>query len=196
MRRPVLLSAGGTGGHLFPAQALGEALRARGVPVELVTDTRAARFDASFPARAVHRIASATPTGAGAASKARAALVLGRGTLSALALLKRIDPAIVVGFGGYPTVPPMLAARLLRIPAILHEQNAVMGRANRLLSAGAMHIATGFPDLGGIAPSLRDRIVTRAIPCGPSSSWRVPLPILRRTVCCGCLSPAVRKARA
>ena len=140
----VLLAAGGTGGHLFPAESLAHALIARGASVELVTDTRAAQYAANFPASAVHGVAAATPTGGSALSRVRAISMLGVGTLSAINLLRRLKPSIVVGFGGYPTVPPLMAASLLRIPTILHEQNAVMGRANRFLSGRVDHIATGF----------------------------------------------------
>ena len=140
----VLLAAGGTGGHLFPAESLAHALIARGAKVELVTDTRAAQYAANFPASAVHGVAAATPTGGSALSRVRAISMLGVGTLSAINLLRRLKPSIVVGFGGYPTVPPLMAASLLRIPTILHEQNAVMGRANRFLSGRVDHIATGF----------------------------------------------------
>ena len=141
---PVLLAAGGTGGHLFPAQALAHALEARGIPVELVTDDRALRYGASFPARAIHAVPSATPTGGGLSAKAGAALALAHGTLVSLALLRRVKPRVVVGFGGYPTVPPLLAASLMRVPAVLHEQNAVMGRANRFLTGRVRRVATGF----------------------------------------------------
>lgn len=145
---PVLLAAGGTGGHLFPAEALSRALAARGVPVELMTDTRALAYAGSFPADAVHSVPAATPTGGSAFSKARALLTLVHGTLKARGLLKRIAPSVVVGFGGYPTVPPMLAGSLLRLPVVLHEQNAVMGRANAFLAKRATAIATGFATLG------------------------------------------------
>lgn len=144
-QRPVLLAAGGTGGHLFPAEALAHALAARGVPVELITDSRALKYGASFPARAVHSVASATPTGASALSRATAIASLGLGTLQALNTLRRLKPRAIVGFGGYPTVPPMLAAALLRIPSVLHEANAVMGRANRMLAGRVTAVATGFP---------------------------------------------------
>ena len=149
--RCILIAAGGTGGHLFPAEALAIALAKRGFPVELATDERALKYGGDFPARATHAIPSATPTGAGIASKARAALVLTRGVALALMRVRKIAPLAVVGFGGYPTVPPLLAAALLKLPTLLHEQNAVMGRANRFLAARVGIIATGFPTLKGVA---------------------------------------------
>ncbi len=150
--RAVLVAAGGTGGHLFPAEALSHALKKRGVPVELVSDSRALKYGADCPARAVHAIPAATPSGGSILGKALAALTLARGTFVARGLLRRIKPLAVVGFGGYPTVPPLLAAAQLKIPSILHEQNAVMGRANRFLGAGATAIATGFPEISGLDP--------------------------------------------
>jgi UDP-N-acetylglucosamine--N-acetylmuramyl-(pentapeptide) pyrophosphoryl-undecaprenol N-acetylglucosamine transferase len=152
--RCFLLAAGGTGGHLFPAAALAAALAKRGVPVELMTDERALKYRRDFPARAVHVIPSATPTGAGAFNKARAAAMLAAGAAVALVKLGRIRPRAVVGFGGYPTVPPLVAASLLRIPTVLHEQNAVMGRANRFLSPRVGAVASGFPNLKGVNPAI------------------------------------------
>ena len=148
--RGVLLAAGGTGGHLFPAAALAAALVRRGVEVDLATDDRAQKYGGDFPARAIHVIPSATPTGAGIVSKALAAATLGRGIVVSYALLRRLRPLAVVGFGGYPTVPPLVAASLLRLPTILHEQNAVIGRANKFLAGRVNLIATGFPNLQGI----------------------------------------------
>ena len=130
----VLLAAGGTGGHLFPAAALAAALQARGIVVDLATDDRALKYGGDFPARGVHAIPSATPTRAGLAAKAQAAAALGLGVVAAARLIRRLKPAAVVGFGGYPTVPPLVAASLLRVPGVLHEQNAVLGRANAFLS--------------------------------------------------------------
>jgi UDP-N-acetylglucosamine--N-acetylmuramyl-(pentapeptide) pyrophosphoryl-undecaprenol N-acetylglucosamine transferase len=147
---PVLIAAGGTGGHLFPAEALGNALKARGIAVELLTDRRAKQYGGDFPARAVHQIAAATPSDGTLLARAKAIVTLTAGTLAALLLLRRLSPAVVVGFGGYPSVPPVLAAALLRIPTILHEQNAVMGRANRFLAARVDAVATGFPTLKGV----------------------------------------------
>lgn len=164
---PILVAAGGTGGHLFPAQALSAELQARDFIVELVTDERALRYGGTFPARAMHTISAATPTGGSIFSKVKAASVLGWGTLQATRLLRKIRPACVVGFGGYPTVPPILAARILRIPAILHEQNAVMGRANRFLGGQVRHIATGFPDIGGAGDDRLAKCVHTGNPVRP-----------------------------
>jgi UDP-N-acetylglucosamine--N-acetylmuramyl-(pentapeptide) pyrophosphoryl-undecaprenol N-acetylglucosamine transferase len=145
---PVLLAAGGTGGHLFPAEALARVLEGRDLRVELVTDSRALAYTGSFPAAAIHAVHAATPTGGSPLAKARALLTLGRGTWQARQLIARIRPSVIVGFGGYPTVPPMLAGSFGRFPVILHEQNAVMGRANAFLARRATAIATGFAALG------------------------------------------------
>ncbi len=144
-RAPVLLAAGGTAGHLFPAEALAVALSRRGIAVELATDARAARFAQDFPAEHRHVIPSATWRGRDPLSLASTAAILAWGTLKSWMLLRRMRPAAVVGFGGYPTIPPVLAAGFLNIPTLIHEQNGVMGRANRLLAPRVRAIATGFP---------------------------------------------------
>ncbi len=164
----VLVAAGGTGGHLFPAQALSHALVARGARVRLATDERALKYGGDFPAEAIYEIASATPTSGGLAAKARAALTLGKGVVEAYGLLGRIKPRVVVAFGGYPTVPPALAASLRGIPLVLHEQNAVMGRANRFLARRAKIIACGFPTLDGLPDGLRDRVAQVGNPVRPA----------------------------
>jgi UDP-N-acetylglucosamine--N-acetylmuramyl-(pentapeptide) pyrophosphoryl-undecaprenol N-acetylglucosamine transferase len=150
----VLLAAGGTGGHLFPAEALADALGRRGIAVDLATDERAERYGKAFPARHIHLIASATVRGRDPLSLARTAAMLGIGTLQAWRLIARVEPAAVVGFGGYPTVPPVLAATLRKIPTVIHEQNAVMGRANRLLAPRVTAIATGFAGVLAGTPAL------------------------------------------
>ncbi|TMJ04927.1 MAG: undecaprenyldiphospho-muramoylpentapeptide beta-N-acetylglucosaminyltransferase [Alphaproteobacteria bacterium] len=151
-RALVLLAAGGTGGHLFPAQALADALNRRGIEVDLATDERATRYGQDFPARETHVIPSATIRGRDPISLARTAGVLGLGAMKALLLLRRIRPAAVVGFGGYPTLPPVLAATLRRIPTVIHDANAVLGRANKLLSSRVTAIATSFPGVALDAP--------------------------------------------
>ena len=162
--QPILLAAGGTGGHLFPAESLAVALARRGLPVELVTDDRAIRYGGAFPARAIHTIASATPRGGSIISKGLAAFTLLRGTIGALSLLRRVRPQCVVGFGGYPTVPPLLAAAMLRMPSVLHDQNAVLGKANRFLASSVDAIGSGFPTLGGVPQSLRGRVTCTGNP--------------------------------
>jgi UDP-N-acetylglucosamine--N-acetylmuramyl-(pentapeptide) pyrophosphoryl-undecaprenol N-acetylglucosamine transferase len=155
---PILLCAGGTGGHLFPAEALASVLLQRGYKVELATDSRALKYGTQFPADAVHAVAAATPSGGSLIAKATALATLARGTLLARALIKRIRPSAVVGFGGYPTVPPVLAASSLSIATIIHEQNAIIGRANRFLAPRVTAIATGFASLARVD----DRIKAKA----------------------------------
>src|SRR3954463_10752581 len=147
MRPLVLLAAGGTGGHLFPAQALAEALKRREVEVDLATNERATRYGQDFPARQTHLIPSATIRGRDPVSLLKTAGTLGAGAMKALLLLRRIRPTAVVGFGGYPTLPPLLAATLRRIPTVIHDANAVMGRANRVLAPRVTAIATSFPNM-------------------------------------------------
>src|SRR5262245_784595 len=126
----VLLAAGGTGGHLFPAEALSIALGKRGVRVELATDVRATRYGAAFPADATHVIPSETVRGRNPVALARTGATLALGTWKAWSLLGQRKPVAVVGFGGYPTIPPVLAATLRGVPTIIHDSNAVIGRAN------------------------------------------------------------------
>jgi UDP-N-acetylglucosamine--N-acetylmuramyl-(pentapeptide) pyrophosphoryl-undecaprenol N-acetylglucosamine transferase len=141
----VVLAAGGTGGHLFPAEALAVALARRGIAIDLATDERATRYGAEFPARATHIVPSATFRGTNPVAVARTLWSLGSGVLRAYALLGKIKPAAVVGFGGYPTIPPVAAASLRRVPTIIHDSNAVLGRANKLLAPRVTAIATTFP---------------------------------------------------
>ena len=155
----VLIAAGGTGGHLFPAEALAVVLRSRGIDVDLATDKRAAPFAKSFPAGQVHVLPADTVRGRDPVSLARTAARLGFGTLRAMWLLIAERPKAVVGFGGYPTVPPILAAWIVRVPRIVHEQNAVMGRANRMLAGRATVIATGYPKIFSDAPKLSAKAV-------------------------------------
>jgi UDP-N-acetylglucosamine--N-acetylmuramyl-(pentapeptide) pyrophosphoryl-undecaprenol N-acetylglucosamine transferase len=151
----VLLAAGGTGGHLFPAHALAEALARRGVTVDLATDHRAERYGDKFPARHIHIIASDTLRRRDPISIARTAVMLAIGAIQALRLIGRIQPSAVVGFGGYPTLPPVTAATLRKIPSVIHEQNAVMGRANRLLAPRVSAIATSFAGVLEREPKLK-----------------------------------------
>src|SRR5262245_38966194 len=141
--RPVVLATGGTGGHVFPAEALAGELEARGVPFTLITDARGRQWQGALARRPIHYIHSASPTGS-LGRRLKASLLLGLGFFEAWWALLRIGPSVVVGFGGYASVPTMIAARLWRLPAALHEQNAVLGRANRLALGGVSRIATSF----------------------------------------------------
>jgi UDP-N-acetylglucosamine--N-acetylmuramyl-(pentapeptide) pyrophosphoryl-undecaprenol N-acetylglucosamine transferase len=164
----ILVSAGGTGGHLFPAESLANALKAAGARVALATDKRVGALSGSFPADEVIEIPSATPSGRSVPQMARAALLLSAGIVRAVPALRRLKPAAVVGFGGYPTVPPVLAAAMLRTPTIIHEQNGVMGRANRLLARWADVIATGSATVKGIPSGIRGKIVHTGNPVRPA----------------------------
>jgi UDP-N-acetylglucosamine--N-acetylmuramyl-(pentapeptide) pyrophosphoryl-undecaprenol N-acetylglucosamine transferase len=153
VQRCIVVAAGGTGGHLFPAFALAEELQRRGYAVELMTDMRGDRYGSGFPARAIHKVHSATLKGRSPLALANTGATLARGVREAYALLGRIKPSAVVGFGGYSTFPPLLAARLRKIPTALHEQNAVMGRANRMLARRATAIAASFEGTKSLEPA-------------------------------------------
>ena len=142
--RSVMLAAGGTGGHLFPAFALAQELGRRSIAVDLVTDMRGDRYGTSFPARAIYRVPSGTFAGRSVLGAGQTAWMLARGIAASFKLLGEIKPGAVVGFGGYPAFPPLVAARLRKIPTALHEQNAVLGRANRALAKHVTAVATSF----------------------------------------------------
>lgn len=139
-----VLMAGGTGGHLFPAMALAQELARRGHVVDLMTDHRVASYGANFPAREVHVVSAATPSLSNPLKFVVDGGKIVRGIGVAIGKLRRIKPDAVIGFGGYPTFPPFMAANLLGLPGILHEQNAVMGRANRALGRFADLLAMSF----------------------------------------------------
>ncbi len=139
-----VLMAGGTGGHLFPAMALAQELRRRGHDIQLMTDHRVAAYGDKFPASQTHIVPSATPSVRNPVKFVVAGCKIAWGTAIAFGKLSAVRPDAVIGFGGYPVFPPFLAARLLGIPGLLHEQNAVMGRANRALARFANRIALSF----------------------------------------------------
>ncbi|MDX8435117.1 undecaprenyldiphospho-muramoylpentapeptide beta-N-acetylglucosaminyltransferase [Mesorhizobium sp. M4B.F.Ca.ET.215.01.1.1] len=143
-RGVILLAAGGTGGHLFPAEALAHELNERGWKVHLATDHRAERYSGQFPAVNIHPIQSATLGSKNPLAVLSALWAIWRGVRQASAVITRIKPEAVVGFGGYPTLPPLYAATRRKVPSLIHEQNAVMGRANRALAGRVDAIAGGF----------------------------------------------------
>jgi UDP-N-acetylglucosamine--N-acetylmuramyl-(pentapeptide) pyrophosphoryl-undecaprenol N-acetylglucosamine transferase len=142
--KSVVLAAGGTGGHLFPAFALAQELGRRSLTVDLLTDQRAHRYGADFPARASYALPAASVLGKSPLAAVKSGVTLLRGLAAAARVLGRLRPNAVVGFGGYPSFAPLLAARLYRLPTLLHEQNAVLGRANRLLARQVSAVATSF----------------------------------------------------
>lgn len=157
-RGTFVLAAGGTGGHLFPAQALAEELIRRGYTIHLMTDERVRDYGKSFPATETHIVPSAT------LSLSKPWLVPGRalrlygGYRAARAILSRLRPLAVIGFGGYPSFPPIMAAARLKIPSCVHDQNAVMGRANRVLARWADAVASSFPTLMGLPPEAKGKL--------------------------------------
>jgi UDP-N-acetylglucosamine--N-acetylmuramyl-(pentapeptide) pyrophosphoryl-undecaprenol N-acetylglucosamine transferase len=164
--RTILLSAGGTGGHLFPAEALAHEMTRRGWSVHLATDRRAERYAGGFPAAAVHTIPSATFGSRNPFAMAHSGWTLWRGFVRASSIMQRLKPSIVVGFGGYPTLPPLFAATRRGIPSLIHEQNAVMGRANRALASRVTAIAGGFMAEG--EGSAADKMVVTGNPVRPA----------------------------
>lgn len=177
-RAPVLVAAGGTGGHLFPAEALAAALARRGIAVHLATDRRAARYSGAISEDAIHVISSATLRARNPLSMARTASLLGLGLLQAYALIGRLRPAAVIGFGGYPTIPPLLAASWRGVPSLIHDANAVIGRANRMLARRVTAIATTFPDVFGGDPVLTAKATLTGNPVRPAvvSAASIPYP--------------------
>ena len=164
----ILLAAGGTGGHLFPAEALGVELMKRGLRVRLATDSRALRYSGLFSRDMIDVVPSETVRGRTPWSLAYTGIMLAAGTVVALNLMRRLRPAAVVGFGGYPTLPPLLAARLAGIPGIIHDANAVLGRANRFLSGRVNAIATSLPGVLDRDPALAAKTTTVGTPMRPA----------------------------
>jgi UDP-N-acetylglucosamine--N-acetylmuramyl-(pentapeptide) pyrophosphoryl-undecaprenol N-acetylglucosamine transferase len=140
----ILLSSGGTGGHIFPAQAVAETLLARGYKLALVTDRRGSAYKGALMAIDTYAIQAAGVSGRGPFAKIAALGRLTAGYFQARRLLRYLKPNVIVGFGGYPTIPALLAASHLGIKSTIHEQNAVLGRANRILAPRATRIATAF----------------------------------------------------
>ena len=143
-RGSIMLGAGGTGGHLFPAQALGEELIRRGWEVDLITDTRGNVFGAEFPARKIYKVAAATFRGRSPIEATKTLGTLGNGFQASYRIMGESTPKAIIGFGGYPTLAPVLAAAGRGIPTAIHEQNSVMGQANRFLAPIVKAIACSF----------------------------------------------------
>ena len=140
----LLIAAGGTGGHMFPAQALAEAMVRRGWRVKLSTDARGARYTGGFPATVkVEEVASATFARGGVLAKLGVPFRIAGGILGAVLAQLKDKPAVVVGFGGYPTIPALAAAWVLRRPRMIHEQNGILGRVNQVFAPRVDTVACG-----------------------------------------------------
>ena len=137
----VVVAAGGTGGHMFPAQAFADEMHARGWTVALVTDERGLRFPGLFPGVPVTKVEAASTGRSGWRSLPQVALSIWKGRSAARKLFKEMRPRAVIGFGGYPALPGLLAGLSLYLPCLIHEQNAVLGRTNRYLAPRVRAIA-------------------------------------------------------
>ena len=154
----VILAAGGTGGHLVPAHALAAELKSRGHGVGLVTDARGAKIPGLFDDVPVH-VLPAGRIGGGPIAWLRAVGSVIAGRREAKRLYRQFTPDVVVGFGGYPAFPALLAASSMRVPTVLHEQNAVLGRVNRLLAGDAAAIATSYAQVERLKPAYQGKVV-------------------------------------
>jgi UDP-N-acetylglucosamine--N-acetylmuramyl-(pentapeptide) pyrophosphoryl-undecaprenol N-acetylglucosamine transferase len=168
MAGPIVIAAGGTGGHIFPAQSLAQELAKRGRRVVLMTDDRGHNYAQTFPQAEIVTVPSATFAGRGMVGKGLAVARLGRGAMVAYFALGRLKPSVVVGFGGYPALPTMFAAARRGLPCIIHEQNAVLGRVNRWLSPSVTKIAAAFEKLTHLDPSLQRLVTVTGNPVRPA----------------------------
>jgi UDP-N-acetylglucosamine--N-acetylmuramyl-(pentapeptide) pyrophosphoryl-undecaprenol N-acetylglucosamine transferase len=176
----ILLSSGGTGGHMTPAQALGRDLISRGFRVEIITDKRGLNYASMFDGIKMHPIKAGT-LGTGVLGKIKGAVNLGVGLLQAQRLVSRLKPDAVIGFGGYPSVPGVYAAQKQKIPTIIHEQNAIIGKANVFLAPKASRIALSLPVLSGLEDNDKTRAEITGNPVRPdiAALFTEPYPNLK-----------------
>lgn len=177
----ILLSAGGTGGHMFPAEALAQDLISRGYRVALATDDRGKKYEPFAGGIPMHVLKSGT-IGAGLVRKVKSALSLGMGFFQARKILSDLKPVVVVGFGGYPSVPAVYAAQTMKIPTIIHEQNAILGRANVFLAPKAEKIAVAWAHVEGLHGSDEARAIVTGNPVRPDISglYNKPFPTIEQ----------------
>lgn len=164
MKKPIVISAGGTGGHIFPAQSLAAELAKRGRKIVLMTDPRGQNYTQSFPTAEIATVPSATFAGRGVLGKGAALVTLARGAMRAYGLLGTIKPGCVVGFGGYPSLPGLVAASQRGIPTLIHEQNAILGRVNRFLAPRVSAIAATFPGMERVPKGCEGKVAVTGNP--------------------------------
>ncbi|HEY0626254.1 MAG TPA: undecaprenyldiphospho-muramoylpentapeptide beta-N-acetylglucosaminyltransferase [Allosphingosinicella sp.] len=157
VKRHFILAAGGTGGHMIPAHALAEELTGRGHGVSLITDERGAKIPGLFQGLSVHIMPAGRISG-GPLGWLKAARNIWAGRAMAKRLYRQERPAAVVGFGGYPALPALLAANAMGIPTAIHEQNAVLGRVNRLVAGRVDAIATAYDEVDRLKPRYLDKV--------------------------------------
>ena len=176
----VVLSAGGTGGHMTPARALAHDLLSRGYRVALLTDARGVKYKAMFEGVEIHQIKSGA-LGAGLLGKITGALHMGIGLVQGISLLKKLKPDLVVGFGGYPSVPGVYAAQKLKIPTIIHEQNAIIGKANAFLAPKAVRIAVSLPNTTGLdeLDKIRSVVTGNPVRAEIAALYNEPYPVVK-----------------
>lgn len=155
-KKIVVIAAGGTGGHLFPAAAFAEEMFRRGWRVVLMTDARGRRYAEGFPAERIEDVPAASLS-ANPITAIPALFKIMRGINAAKARFKELEPALVAGFGGYPSFPALMAARAHKIPILIHEQNSVLGRVNRAMATSAAIVACGFERLDRLPAKVADR---------------------------------------
>ena len=155
MTHKILLAAGGTGGHMFPAQSLAENLKSKGWDVALMTDARGQKHSGRIPADKIIEVQAASISPRKPIQAIKGIWKLAKGVGQAKAFIRDWKPDIVVGFGGYPAFPAMRAAQSMKLPTILHEQNAVLGRVNRVFAAKANHVVSGFDVLEKVSPKAK-----------------------------------------
>lgn len=176
----IILSCGGTGGHMTPAQALAKDLLSRGYRVEVITDERGLKYTPLFGDIPMHVVRAGT-AGPGIMGKVKGGMNIALGLAKAAKLLKALKPALVVGFGGYPSVPAVYAAQLQKIPTIIHEQNAIIGKANAFLAPKAERIAISLPTIQGLSEDEKIRTIYTGNPVRPevAALYTAPYPALQ-----------------
>ena len=163
----ILLAAGGTGGHMFPAGAVAEELTAAGYEVHLVTDKRGMAYVSNLPPMALHQIPAATVYGGGLFAVPMRIVTLLVSLLVSMFLIIRLRPKVVVGFGGYPSFGPVLAGLLMRRTVLVHEQNAVLGRVNKLAAGLGSFVATSYNDTVNVPKAAAEKMRRTGNYCVP-----------------------------